>query len=88
MKLYNKIATSSGNTFTIGNTFRGLLFTNDSSADRCGAYFVYSGGTGAVATIAIKEATALTFDKSVAGKLTITSPGATKVLFITAANIT
>ena len=88
VKFYYKTATSSGNTFTLGNGFRGLLFTIDSSNDRCGAYFLYSSGTGVVATVAIKEATALTMDKSVAGKLTITSPGATKVLFITAANIT
>ena len=82
IKLYRKTANTNGVTFTLTSGFRGLMFTIDSAADRCGAYFIYSGSTGGVGKASIKEASALTIDISVNSKLTITSPGATRVIFI------
>ena len=85
-------ATTQANTakeFGVSASFRGILFTIDSDATRCGEYMIYSGATQFVRTVAVKSATNVTFDVATAGRMSITTPGSTKLVFIVATgNIT
>ena len=74
--------TTSGRTFTLSNNYRGVLWIFDSNNARCGAYFLFSTGSGVVATAEIKSATNITIDTNTANKITLTPTTGSRVIMI------
>lgn len=69
-------------TFNISTGYRGVIFFVDSTANRCGAYIVYTYSSGSVGIVPILSGSGLTIDSSVANKLTVTSAGNVRAIII------
>ena len=74
---------SAGVTFTIPSGYRGKLITIDSNGNRCGEWFVWATGAGAVATKNVVTASLIdiTSEQNNKLKITPTDSGSPNIIF-------
>ena len=80
---------STGDVFTLSNSFRGMMFITDSTTERDMLILLSTTSTGTVQCAEIYVGASLTLVKNVANKLTInhTNGGITCVVFIARGSI-
>ena len=76
-------ATSAGISFTIPNSYRGVVFLADANADRCGEYIVFSTSAGAVTYKTITATSGVTI-ATATNRISFTTTGTanTRICFL------